>query len=229
MSYFRFSTYTRDELVRCGESFKKDIISYVDILNLFTTYQWTDFVIHWFACAAPYPAGNSIITYAHEPRASTPWQTLCGDKEIARREPGPRNHGEFLLDLTHVDVEPMPVMTQGGWTAWATRIRLGLESEWGHQASPRYNIERVLIDAAKLAAVRAQAKVMIFASTNTQNRDDIVECLSRLRSTSDDSVPWLWFDIPWTWDRRITRWEPAFGLVDAPETTKSEEPSIPRV
>ncbi|WP_437660110.1 hypothetical protein [Sorangium sp. So ce1182] len=105
------------------------------------------------------------------------WQALLDDRELARRMPGPRNPSEFLLDLTHVEIAPMPVRTGHGQSPWVHRVRLGLESEWGHATSPSYNIKRVLYDASKLAAVRADAKVMIFGSTNRENHDDIVESL----------------------------------------------------
>ncbi|APR85776.1 Hypothetical protein A7982_11125 [Minicystis rosea] len=106
----------------------------------------------------------------------------------------------------------MPAVIQQGKFGWVHRVRLGLESEWGHATSPTNNLERVLYDASKLAAVRAEAKVMVFGSTAPGNHDDIVENLRRLRAASADAAPWLWIDIPWNQDQCTGTWEPNFGV-----------------
>ncbi|WP_437542470.1 hypothetical protein WME97_30215 [Sorangium sp. So ce367] len=209
MRQFQFSAYDQGELVQCGEAFKKDILDNVDVFGvLYDSRIWTDYVLHWFACVAPL----NVVTHAHEPRAAASWQTLVSGRDIARRMPGSRNASEFLLDLTHVEVLPMLVRTGQEQSPRVSSVRLGLESEWGHATSTACNIERVLYDASKLAAVRASAKVMIFGSINGDNHSDIAESLRRLRKASRDSAPWLWIDIPWNQDRRTGKWEPSFGV-----------------
>jgi hypothetical protein len=44
-------------------------------------------------------------------------------------------------------------------------------------------------DAAILAAVRADSKVMIFGSLDKDHRSQIVTSLERLRGAADDNVP----------------------------------------
>lgn len=210
MSHFRFDSYSRDELERCGEAFVADIAMHHRIFCAMTdSAQWTDYLFDWFSCAAP----TDTYTYAHSPRASVRWQALFGRKELAHRVPGPRVPSEFMLDLTHIELKPISTAGDSLVSVRSHVVRLGLESEWGHQTSPTYNVERVLFDASKLATVRAEAKAMLFASTGPQNHDQIVHCLGETRRSSGDASPWLWIDVPWTWDRRTNRWEPSFGVL----------------
>ena len=114
--------------------------------------------------------------------------------------------GEFLLDLTHTTYPPYDKaswQTREYWkeaTARPLEVLLALESEWGNRRSPMKNLADVMYDAAKLAAVRARAKVLVFASQgkSLENRKDLVGMLKNLREKANDSgTPWLLIDMPW--------------------------------
>lgn len=77
------------------------------------------------------------------------------------------------------------------------RMRLALESEWGKYASLNESLVLVLDDVQKLALVRADAKVMVFATRNVDDRDHFVRRINAMRAMTDDSAPWLWIDLPW--------------------------------
>ena len=55
----------------------------------------------------------------------------------------------------------------------------------------------VLDDAAKLAVMRAKAKVMVFGSHTSGDQKEIVSMLQRLKDGSHDTAHWLWIDLPW--------------------------------
>jgi len=70
----------------------------------------------------------------------------------------------------------------------------------------------VLSDASKLAAVRADVKVMIFATQDGSEAMDVAVALERLRRQCGDTSPWLWIDLPW--EAAMHRvWKPARGIL----------------
>jgi hypothetical protein len=81
--------------------------------------------------------------------------------------------------------------------AATAEIKLAMESEWGKRNNSAHSLNMILFDAAKLAAIRATSKVMVFASQRGSDRQDIVDALMTLRTQWDDPSPWLWIDVPW--------------------------------
>jgi hypothetical protein len=168
---FRFSTYTEDELRACGESFAAAFAR----LDESSTAKWTKHVLQWFADTKA--DGMHVCS------------SVCGN--------------EYMVDLCHLDYPPGPAET---WIErWSEALRKGcagmklsLESEWGRYGDARMSRAMVLDDAMKLALLRADAKVMIFASQAGRDRSDLLTALQRLREISDDDTPWLCIDVPWS-------------------------------
>ena len=92
------------------------------------------------------------------------------------------------------------------------KLRLVLESEWGKSSSPATTISMVLDDAAKIAAARADAKMMLFGSCKDGHRSEIIDALATLRRQSDDGAPWLWVDVPWR-PTLSGEWVPVWGVL----------------
>jgi hypothetical protein len=76
------------------------------------------------------------------------------------------------------------------------RMLLALESEWGTWGKPDKAFVEVMDDACKLAVLRAQAKVVVFASHWQGERRRVPDALERLRACHGDADPWLWLDVP---------------------------------
>lgn len=210
MSYFRFVRYSAAELADCGRAFVADIAAYHGLFSQMTdSYQWTDYVIRWFCCAA----AEGICTFAHYPQANSAWQSRFGQREIAHRSHGLWDSSEFLLDLTHVELAPLQSAGLGPSGPAARPVRLGLESEWGSECSRSANLQRILADASKLSAVRSNLKVMLYASVSSAEREMIIRCLCENRQMTGDTTPWLWIDIPWKCDKTAVRWDPFFGIL----------------
>lgn len=115
---------------------------------------------------------------------------------------------EYLVDQCHTTF-PKPI-DNGRWhQRWVRALnqplefRLALESEWGSEGSHSENLARVLDDAWKAAVIRANVKVVIFATTSSKKALRIIDCLEKLRSQSRDPAPWLCIDIPWA-QKRVT-------------------------
>lgn len=173
-SQSRFTDYTPDELRLCGQAFRECF----ENAELSGRRAWTQAVYRWFIDVAP--AG--IRSY-------------CNPRVI------PDGYYEFLVDLCHTTYPPCDDSI--GRRAWyerafssPLRFRLALECEWD-QSSSDQSLVAVLDDAAKLAAVRAESKVMIFGSHSKDHRAQIVPSLERLRHAADDNAPWLWIDVLW--------------------------------
>jgi hypothetical protein len=109
---------------------------------------------------------------------------------------------EYLLDQCHTTF-PKPIGSEPWQKRWVRALqqplefRLALESEWGAKNSHSENLARVLDDAWKLALIKANVKVMVFATTSSKKAQSILDCLDKLRSRSGDIAPWLCIDIPW--------------------------------
>lgn len=172
---FRFSNYDVNELRSCGQEFERKFSADASLGNC----GWTADVFQWFRDAAAdgvrvYPTGNE------------------GKK------------GEFIVDLCHTTY-PLDEVTDGEWpsTIWYERasevdcgMKLALESEWGKWASRDRSHVMVLDDACKLAVLRAEVKVMIFARHLKDDLDRAPKALRELRLRHRDSDPWLWIDVP---------------------------------
>jgi hypothetical protein len=118
-------------------------------------------------------------------------------------------HREFMFDLVHATWDKRPWVDAIGAPC---KLRLVLESEWGKGNSPSSTTSMILDDAAKIAIVRADAKVMLFGSCRDGHRNEIAEVLTKLRRQTDDPAPWLWIDVPWR-PRSNDRWAPAWGVL----------------
>jgi hypothetical protein len=182
-----FIKYDAVELKDCGRAF-------VAALNAADRRQdpahddtegWTEFVLNWFAATA----GPEVLVDARPPRR--PGKT--------RRE----TYGEFLADLTHSTYprySPHGYWTREYWTKALGQkclVRLALESEWGKAGKPTATYVEVLKDAIKIAAIRADVKVMIFGPDTTAEGDELISRLEVLRESSQDPSPWLVVAFPW--------------------------------
>jgi hypothetical protein len=205
MSY-QFSKYTLEELINCGSEFELAARSFAKVKPKASTTEWTEFNLDWFARAAA--------------------KDLTVDARIARGGKEPLSEGlvrratlgEFMLDMVHTTY---PRYERGNyWTReyWRgalknpCQVRLALESEFGRQINPDESFVMVLQDAVKLAAVRADVKVMIFATHDGSEAKAVAGELERLRGQSGDAAPWLWIDLPWDADMSHA-WKPAHGIL----------------
>jgi hypothetical protein len=119
--------------------------------------------------------------------------------------------GEFLVDLSH---SSFPCYQQADWSSvdyWnqvfekdqagqsqERALKLVLESEFGSQQSPDLNLHRVMEDACKLWMVKASIKVMVFASTNGDNRTNIMRFARQvIAADTTAEQAWVWIDLPW--------------------------------
>ncbi len=191
-SSFRFEHYD----LRDFEGLRKALVASIrgdwKSLNSKTAgpTDWTEFVLNWFADAAR----KDALVDARPPRMKLSRETK----------------GEFMLDLVHTSYPGYGANWQSrGYWEDAMKARgklellLALESEWGNRFSSERNLVEVLTDAAKLAAVRARVKILLFASpgkgtTMEENRKELIGMISSLRKKADDlGTPWLLIDIPW--------------------------------
>jgi len=169
---------------------------------------WTEYVLDWFAATAP--KGTAID--ARRPLPEPPdWRKILG-----RAGPPTRStRGEFLVDLAHTtfpDYVATPYDTSYYQTAvkQPCRVRLALESEWGSVPTPGLNYHRVLEDAAKLAVLRADVKVINFGIRDERARDVLVAALAQLRRQAGDDAPWLWVAVP---HRPSQEWTPVSDVI----------------
>lgn len=116
---------------------------------------------------------------------------------------------EFMFDLVHATWDKRPWLEA---LHVPCRLRLVLESEWGKSTSPTATTRMVLDDAAKIALVRADAKVMLFGSCRDGHRNEIADALTNLRTQTGDPAPWLWIDVPWR-PTHVGRWSPSWGVL----------------
>jgi hypothetical protein len=192
LSEFKFNTYGAKELDRCGKLFCAAARDF-DLLNpACDAAGWTDFVLGWFQNTAQ---EERILVDARRPRAHAP---------VLKNGFAPKNtEGEFLVDLAHSTYPHYSEELKYNSLSWwkealkhRCQVRLALESEWGKNGKRDMTRVAILQDAIKLAAFRADAKVMVFGS-HGDDRAGIVNDLKRLRSKSKDDSPWLWIDVPW--------------------------------
>jgi hypothetical protein len=165
---FTFQEYSVSELKCCG-------IEFCRYFQNSPGDPTTREVLTWFAQTAP-----------------------AGVRVFGRFIPGEH---EYMLDQCHTTF-PSIEADEDREERWERALqsplemRLALESEWARDCSVGEHFARVLDDAWKVALVRANAKVVIFASTNRLGQSRIVDVLHRLRACSSDDAPWLWIDVP---------------------------------
>lgn len=202
---FHFRKYDAAELSACGHRLIEEARLVFQEARGLGTAAFTEFILDWFAAAAQ---GNVAVD-ARSPHSRPDWRGQVTPRVhralgISRRE----TRGEFLVDLCHSDypcaTEDIPCPSLGYLKAvrasrCTCRIRLALESEWGKQHGPDASVEMVFADAMKVAAVDADARIMIFASRTgaAEERRPFVEVLDLLRTRVADRRPWLYVDLPW--------------------------------
>jgi hypothetical protein len=205
MSY-QFRQYTVEELANFGDAFETTARAFAKERPKASTAEWTEFNLDWFARTAA--------------------EGLTVDARITRGGTGPLSEGlarrttlgEFMLDMAHTtspSYEHRDYSTRAYWLRaleQPCQVRLALESEFGRHLNPDESFAMVLSDASKLAAVRADVKVMIFATQDGSEARDVAGALERLRRQSSDTSPWLWIDLPWDADMHHV-WKPAHGIL----------------
>jgi hypothetical protein len=202
----KFSDYGRDDSQKVGTAFVDAFREHRDALNRqrFATAEWTNCVLDWFANTAPVGVRVDATRSPPLPREPVPATSAA---EILRQIAGtPRaSQGEFLFDLCHSTwpANSMPDYWNVSLRALPV-LRLALESESGKETSSGGNMGAIMEDATKLLHVTSDAKVMVFASRNVEERGTILS-LAGLLQAADQNVktPWLWLDLPWaTWTER---------------------------
>jgi len=170
MAGHRFKDYSAAELDACGRAF---LVAF-SCERHDSTKETTEAVKQFFAAtAAP---GVSVL--------------------------GCNGRPELMLDQCHISYAPRAA-GQGGLDYWDSiltkpvRLHLALESEWGKFKSTSLSLVDILDDAQKLALVRADAKVLLFASRPRESREPYVSRIERVRTVMADDRPWLWIDLPW--------------------------------
>jgi hypothetical protein len=178
MAHFRFNKYNAVELQKCGQEFIKAFAN----SSLKGNKKWSPAVFDWFRDTAaseirPYPPSSS-------------------SQSTSRK-------GEFMVDLCHTTYPLRNSDHTWPCVAWyekafgcPCRIKLALESEWGKWGNGNQSLVMVLDDACKLAVLRADVKIIIFASHWGDARDRIPHAIRDLRRCHGDHAPWLWIDIP---------------------------------
>lgn len=196
---FRFTDYNPSELRGCGKAFASTALRRASEFDAIGSAAWTEFVLNWFADTAR--------------RNPTP----CIDARPARDLKSRTTRGEFMLDLVHSTYPTYEKEDFYSMSYWSRALKgdlellLALESEWGISASAEANVAAILEDAAKLAAVRARVKVMVYASTPRKRiKYDVAKLLSNLRTAAADEKPWLVIDVPWAPVPRGTAWTPTW-------------------
>lgn len=211
MSDFEFKSYSAGELDKCGAAFVADLEQSRSVLAspdwAKSAKPWTALVLNWFGSAQE--AGRLIDT------SSLP---LSGPERVfwdrvksglpSRFQERRGGTGEFLkLDLfvtSAPSYDEASYWSPAYWTSMlsgpSVQALFALESEWkGDRPSDRYVY--VMHAAAKLAAVRANAKAIVFASHKTDDPLDSrmrwSEDLKTLRERTADVAPWLLIDVPW--------------------------------
>lgn len=217
----QFKKYDISDLETCGKEFVdllKQVGTQLDSLprhcRVKPTQVWTEFVLDWFAATAP----DQMTVDAHRRHPGlTDWERFGQwDDRVRAKLPKSRDtRGEFLVDLAHTTYprydEDAPYDPSYYPTAIGSecRVKLALESEWGFETNPRRTLHAVLEDAAKLAALRADVKVISFGPPTSDDAEGIIESLRKLRKQADDEAPWLWISIPWSEGKR---WRPESGV-----------------
>jgi len=169
---FRFVNYDTNELAKCGEEFERAFRK----CGLSGNCEWTPAIFRWF-------------------------RQIRAEGVHVYPEPD-EGEGEFIVDHCHTTYPfhgedsrwPSPNYYKRAFEGLC-EIKLALESERGKWANSETSLAMVLDDACKLAVLRAKVKVMIFAS-HPGKPDSVPEALAKLRKCHQDTVPWLWIDVP---------------------------------
>ena len=213
-----FKKYDSTELEKCGQGFVKALLGAVKELDAHAysaanttdpSKLWTEYVLDWFA---------ATVAKGHVVDARRRLPELGGWSEILKNDatPSRSSRGEFLFDLVHTTfpdylITPYDTAYYKSAVKNPCRVRLALESEWGSAKSPALNFHRVLEDAAKLAVVRADVKVMNFSIDTELDRDVVAAALGDLRRQAGDDAPWLWVAVPHR--ERQGNWTPTSGVI----------------
>ena len=107
---------------------------------------------------------------------------------------------EYMVDLCHIRFPSDDKRAQRWTTALREgrcQMRLVLESEFARPSRKGRARCQILDDAMKIAVIRADIKVMIFASNHGRDRDELFKDLASLREITGDDAPWLCIDVPW--------------------------------
>lgn len=193
----KFVSYEAHELAAIGTDFVASIAQHHRRLGRIGTEAWTEFVLDWWGATAP----DDILVDGRVQRL------LVGRSQYGVKFRTPARYGEFMLDLVHstYPTYEVPYLSIAYWDRALSkplRIRLALESEWGDEMDGALSLAKILEDAAKVASVRADMNVMVFASSPKNPRERICEYLGRLRTWTASSTPWLWVDVPWEFPAR---------------------------
>lgn len=189
----KFRWYDKTELVAAGRELVEVVATRKTQLGRLNTEEWTEFVLDWWAQTAP----EGVLVDARRHRVSAQQRRPPASAKARRC------FGEFMLDMLHSTYPAYDTkyLSRAYWDRaleGPLHIRLALESEWGHQLNGNLSLAKILDDASKVASIRADLKVIIFASNTKNNaRHDIVDMLARLRTCADPAAPWLWLDVPW--------------------------------
>jgi hypothetical protein len=167
----KFANYDLAELTLCGQEFEH----YFRTAPLRGNPDWTSAVLDWFR----EKAGTDIRVY-----------------------PPINKRREFIVDQCHTTY---PVeLSDELWPSvkWYDRamlspcgMKLVMESEWGKWGYADQSLVMVLDDACKLAVLRANVKVVVFASHEKDSNDRVVGMLQKLRKSHADPSPWLCLDV----------------------------------
>lgn len=224
----RFKSYTREELKAVIKEFvhicehNKDHLWVLDRRTakrwLKSTELWTDFVLDYFAATA----AEGMVVDARRANSARGWSRFLKQQNTTTaltKTPVRETSGEFMLDLVH---SGYPGYQDGYMTAkyWnrallkgKLKLRFAMESEFGKEAEKKRTRFEVLHDAAKLAAVRAPLKLMLFGTTEGGEETEAVKKdLRELRAGNDDDATWGWIDLPWNVNAKGD-WLPSGGLL----------------
>jgi hypothetical protein len=181
---FKFTSYDVIDLEECATRFKADV---AQIWQMEDSEAWTEFVLDWFVAAAP----SGYLANARPGRGG--WQRFAKSCGIKLEHRGRETVGasEWMLDLAHSTYS-----IAGDKAYWRRQLdgdlpctmQLAMEVEWGGR-------DDVLDDASKVAAVRAEAKVIV-TGVRAHVASDMLRDLTKLRMLTEDTVPWLWINLP---------------------------------
>lgn len=207
--HFKFTHYNEAELTTAGGELVDAMCRGYDRRHEPPTEVWTEFILDWFAHTAGTVSEKPVLVDARACAAREDWRPFFANlRDIPRRN----SRAEFLLDLTHSTYPDFAgrYYSDGYWDECLLQERevlLGLESEWGRFRDVLNTRVKVLEEAVKLAAIRARAKVLVFGSNGTEQRDRLIADVALLRYRTRDEAPWLLVDVPWRW--KDESWQPS--------------------
>lgn len=209
---FRFKNYDRQELDACGEALARELGDLYDPVRgpEPTTGEWTDFILDWFAAVA----AEGLLVDARPRNLRTNWRHAW---KMESEPPERSCAGEFMVDLTHSTYPTYHQLSPDRLPYWKVavekggglHIKLALESEWGEESSEDATAVAVLEDAIKIAAMRAQVKVMVYGCEDKGHHSEILDLLRKLRTQTADEAPWLCVSVPWS----VEGWEARYEVL----------------